>query len=260
MSWTDRIPRTLRRVDVRVATTLALTLAPLIGALVFLFYAYATSEVLEEIDERAPAQARRGRAGPLRAVGPGRGGRARPAPHRPRPGGHRPRASRPGRAHAGPDGRPRGPEAPTPLRRRVPDRRTRPRGHPPALRARPAVRSARRGDRGAAALRGGARGARGRRLDLPRRRPGRRGARRPARDAPGDGTAARRDVGARSDRRQPARSAAPPARDGRRRRSPRLGGEPRAGAPRGRVRPHERLLLGRRPRAAHTREPDPQSP
>src|SRR5262245_19785909 len=53
MSWTDRIPRTLRRVDVRVATTLALTLAPLIGALVFLFYAYATSEVLEEIDERA---------------------------------------------------------------------------------------------------------------------------------------------------------------------------------------------------------------
>lgn len=53
MSWTDPIRRALRRVDVRVATTLALALAPLIGALVYLFYAFATAEALEEIDLRA---------------------------------------------------------------------------------------------------------------------------------------------------------------------------------------------------------------
>ena len=52
MSWTDPIRLALRRVDVRVATTLASTLAPLIGALVFLFYAFATTEALEEIDLR----------------------------------------------------------------------------------------------------------------------------------------------------------------------------------------------------------------
>src|SRR5262245_66530677 len=53
MSWTDRVWRALRRVDVSVATTLALVFAPVIGALVFLFYAFAAREALEEIDRRA---------------------------------------------------------------------------------------------------------------------------------------------------------------------------------------------------------------
>ncbi len=53
MSWADPIRRAFRRVDVRVAATLALMLAPLIGALIFLYFAYATLEAMEEIDRRA---------------------------------------------------------------------------------------------------------------------------------------------------------------------------------------------------------------
>ncbi len=53
MSWADRIRGAFRRVDVRVASTLVLLLAPPIGALLFLFYAYAAHEALEEIDWRA---------------------------------------------------------------------------------------------------------------------------------------------------------------------------------------------------------------
>lgn len=50
MSWIDPIRRGLGRVDVQVATRLGLLLAPLIGGIVFLFFAYAAHEALEEID------------------------------------------------------------------------------------------------------------------------------------------------------------------------------------------------------------------
>ncbi len=53
MSWIEAIRRSTGRVDLRVAATLASTFAPLIGAVIFLFYAYAVLEALEEIDWQA---------------------------------------------------------------------------------------------------------------------------------------------------------------------------------------------------------------